>query len=338
MADKIFYSYIHDKETNVGKVDPAALSAYSDSIIFDLNKRTLWHQGKQFGNAYWGSSYGENFNDFINNNASGDFSHAEGSYTNATGKCSHAEGSHTLAFSNFSHTSGLGTVAYTDAETVVGRYNEPAYDHIFTVGSGTNDENRHTAFYIDENGIAYSTGNDIYVGTAEERKGIISYINTSYNTLLDSVKSYVANTNNEIISYVTDSYNTLYDSVNSYVNTTYNKLYSYTTKLTYSYGATSYDLLFTYATNVAYDLRNEASAYMNTTYELIDDCKAYITEEVAYIAENLTSLGDVAVKSYDVTKKYYLWVGLRSELPETRYANVIYIATDDPIQGEIYSR
>lgn len=111
MADKLFYSYIHDKSKNVGKIDPNVLSTYSDAVIFDLNKRTLWHQGKQFGNAYWGSSYGETFNDFINNGASGEFAHAEGTHNQAKGKASHAEGMNNEATGIASHVQGSSNKA-----------------------------------------------------------------------------------------------------------------------------------------------------------------------------------------------------------------------------------
>ena len=80
------------------------------------------------------TSQGEVFNDYENNYAEGQFSHAEGSQTIASGKinesgevietapsnsCTHAEGYRTSAFGNCSHSEGIGTLAeglYSHAE------------------------------------------------------------------------------------------------------------------------------------------------------------------------------------------------------------------------------
>ena len=54
---------------------------------------------------------GEVFNDYDNNTAVGNNSHAEGSQTKAVGNNSHAEGSQTKAVGNYSHAEGLRTNA-----------------------------------------------------------------------------------------------------------------------------------------------------------------------------------------------------------------------------------
>ena len=51
------------------------------------------------------------FNDYVNNVASGDYSHAEGWHTNATGGYSHAEGQYTLASGQNSHAEGQSCTA-----------------------------------------------------------------------------------------------------------------------------------------------------------------------------------------------------------------------------------
>ena len=51
---------------------------------------------------------GEIFNDYINNQANGAYSHAEGSNTNANGAYSHAEGEHSSASGYASHAEGSG--------------------------------------------------------------------------------------------------------------------------------------------------------------------------------------------------------------------------------------
>ena len=65
------------------------------------------------------SKNAEIFNNYVNNVASGNYSHAEGSSTSASGSSSHAEGSSTIASGNYSHAEGNGTRAsgnYSHAE------------------------------------------------------------------------------------------------------------------------------------------------------------------------------------------------------------------------------
>lgn len=58
--------------------------------------------------------YAEVFNNTITNIASGDYSHAEGSYNKATGYCSHAEGQGSEANGLASHAEGIGNTALAD--------------------------------------------------------------------------------------------------------------------------------------------------------------------------------------------------------------------------------
>lgn len=134
---KILYTYTHPANENTGELDVAMLSAYAESIVFDRNRRNIWHYGAQYGNAYWGSSYGESFNDFATNSATGDYSHAEGSETNASGNYSHAEGIRTIAsgegsssiggstraMGNYSHAEGIETAAEGEASHAEGAGN-----------------------------------------------------------------------------------------------------------------------------------------------------------------------------------------------------------------------
>lgn len=54
---------------------------------------------------------GEIFNDYVNNQASGEYSHAEGYKTTASGQSSHTEGMETQAISDYSHAEGQETQA-----------------------------------------------------------------------------------------------------------------------------------------------------------------------------------------------------------------------------------
>ena len=70
--------------------------------------------GTGIGMHYPGSVSGEVFNDYSNNIAEGNYSHAEGSRTIANGDYSHAEGYATLASGYCSHAEGSGTTSLGD--------------------------------------------------------------------------------------------------------------------------------------------------------------------------------------------------------------------------------
>ncbi len=126
MANKLFYSYFGSIDSR-GYVPASDMIAYYDSIIFDANNRTLWHNGMPFGNAYQGGIFSSVFNDYDNNFARGAYSATFGSHT----------------------------ITSSETEFAVGRYNETYEGNIFEVGIGTDEENRHNAFTIVENGNAY---------------------------------------------------------------------------------------------------------------------------------------------------------------------------------------
>ena len=84
--------------------------------------------------------------------ASGGFSHAEGSGTIASGTDAHAEGSSTTASGLWSHAEGLGTIANNEAEHASGQFNVSNEDTLFSVGDGTDFDNRHNAFEITKTG------------------------------------------------------------------------------------------------------------------------------------------------------------------------------------------
>ena len=67
--------------------------------------------GEKIPGAEEGSVGGEIFNDYTDNIASGEYSHAEGRGTTASGSISHAEGFYTIASGNASHSEGYGATA-----------------------------------------------------------------------------------------------------------------------------------------------------------------------------------------------------------------------------------
>ena len=148
-----FYSYHHNK----------------------IDKKTI--KGDFVGK--FGENSGEIFNNYVENKASGEYSHAEGSYTeatgnyshaegysaNATGEGSHAEGINTVASGVYSHAEGNGAIASGNYSHAQGKCNiedtENKYAHIVGNGSYVQRSNAHT---LDWNGNAWFSG-DIYVGS-----------------------------------------------------------------------------------------------------------------------------------------------------------------------------
>lgn len=100
---------------------------------FTLSYTYIMRPGKIVNNG------GEIFNDYHNNQASGQNSHAEGCYNNSFGEAS--------------HTSGMYNSAYSTAEAAFGKFNLSSNNtYIFTVGVGTSTSNRKNALTISNNG------------------------------------------------------------------------------------------------------------------------------------------------------------------------------------------
>lgn len=114
-----------------------------------------------------GNNFAEVFNDYANNSAFGDYSHAEGSNTIAFANYSHSEGNSTSANGIASHTEGTGTVAGSDNQHVQGRYNVSDNNDkfAFIIGNGTNANNRSNALAVGWDGKFYpnnsTTGIDL---------------------------------------------------------------------------------------------------------------------------------------------------------------------------------
>ena len=97
--------------------------------------------------------------------AIGSYSHAEGYNTRANGNCSHAEGNSSIANNYYSHAEGYYTRAYSITQHVEGKFNIPEetgkFQHI--VGNGPSDSQPSNMFARDWNGNEYLAGN-LYVG------------------------------------------------------------------------------------------------------------------------------------------------------------------------------
>jgi hypothetical protein len=114
--------------------------------------------------AYGNYSHVEGYSSY----AHGEGSHAEGIDSQAMGMYSHAEGENTTAHGRASHSEGVGTHAYGKNQHVQGRFNvsDPdtadRYAHI--VGNGEHNFAESNAHTLDWDGNAWFAG-DVYVGS-----------------------------------------------------------------------------------------------------------------------------------------------------------------------------
>lgn len=159
MANKLFYTYIHGTDyKNDSFVPSKMIYSYWDSLIFDVNHRTIWHQGMPFGNVYPGTlSYGEIFNDLQNNVAFGAYSHAEGYSTIAKSNYSHAEGYKTFVNGDNGHVEGNSSYSLGENSHAEGSfsYSKGINSHAEGDKSEAQGRNSHA-----EGFITYAIGED----------------------------------------------------------------------------------------------------------------------------------------------------------------------------------
>lgn len=84
------------------------------------------------------------------NIAYGQASHVEGYGNTAYGDFTHVQGSYSTAYGNSSFSSGIGIQSYSDGSANFGYWNVSKSNR-FTVGDGTDDDNRHNVFAISDN-------------------------------------------------------------------------------------------------------------------------------------------------------------------------------------------
>ena len=118
----------NDNLTNADQLSETLTDNTINALGIDASSRTIWINGQPYGNAYVNVKEGgtlekpiggEIFNDFENNIASGEYSHAEGHVTSATNANAHTEGAATTASGIASHSEGYystasGTVSHAE--------------------------------------------------------------------------------------------------------------------------------------------------------------------------------------------------------------------------------
>ncbi len=99
--------------------------------------------------------YSEIFNDYINNQALGAYSHVEGKSNMAKGAQAHVEGESNIANGNNTHISGYQNIANANNQFVCGLYNENKDNTLFEVGNGIAEtQERTNAFEVYQDGHA----------------------------------------------------------------------------------------------------------------------------------------------------------------------------------------
>ena len=211
MANKLFYTYIHgEKYKNDSFVPSKMIYSYWDSLIFDVNHRTIWHQGMPFGNAYPGTlSYGEIFNDLQNNIAFGAYSHAEGYSSYASGNHSHAEGFKTYVDGVNGHVEGNSSYSLGENSHAEGSfsYSRGINSHAEGNKSEAQGRNAHT-----EGFLTYAIGEDSH------SEGNNTYARANYSHSEGNITKIEVDAENSHV----EGYNTLIKAKNSHAegNTT----------------------------------------------------------------------------------------------------------------------
>ena len=203
MANKLFYTYIHGTDyKNDSFVPSKMIYSYWDSLIFDVNHRTIWHQGMPFGNVYPGTlSYGETFNDLQNNIALGAYSHAEGYSTYAKSNYSHAEGYKTFVDGVNGHVEGNSSYSLGENSHAEGSFSYSKGENSHAEGNKAESQGRNShaegflTYAIGED--SHAEGNNTYAKAkgshSEGNHTIVNGENShaeGYNTIISAKNSH----------------------------------------------------------------------------------------------------------------------------------------------------
>lgn len=124
--------------------------------------------------------------------ASGVRSHAEGHLTIASGEVSHAEGQQTQALSSCTHAEGRHTIASSPYQHVQGKFNveDPDYVYAHIVGNGTGTSARSNAHTLDWDGNAWFAGNVYVGGTSQDNATSLASVATMTAAEYEALETY----------------------------------------------------------------------------------------------------------------------------------------------------
>lgn len=162
----------------------------------DIELAKKYHSGIELGPDDY-LTYGEIFNDYENNKATGTYSHAEGQSTFAFNMNAHAEGYNTIAYGTNSHAEGCGSqtfgVTYVDGQHdnyKVGDHAHAEGYYTKAVGTASHTEGYYTTTYVSGNdpGIMYygeyahaEGAFTVAYGEAAHAEGYNTYARASYS-------------------------------------------------------------------------------------------------------------------------------------------------------------
>lgn len=165
-------------------------------IIHKIDEKYLPEsKGANIGMA--GSGQGaEIFNNYDDNTASGQYSHAEGQSTTASGNDSHAEGSDTIAYGNHSHAEGNLTTANGIAAHVEGQCGVASGDNshaegyeTYAKGGNSHSEGRDTH----ANGLCSHAEGDGTIAAGERQ-----HVQGKYN-ISDTISAHIVGNGTDIV-------------------------------------------------------------------------------------------------------------------------------------------
>lgn len=205
-----FYGYVfHNRQTNL-TVDFARPTMLTNIGWVDKDSRiigyTFWPAvgsiskiktlDKTTCDNVFINTTGEIFNDYVNNEASGTYAHAEGYMSNASGNVSHAEGFNTYAEGNYAHSEGVSTHASGDYSHASGYNAIASGSYSFAHGDSVKAEGIYsTAFgfyavasgsgsFANAGGYKIINGKKYYTwaaGTGSHAEGIATYAGGDYS-------------------------------------------------------------------------------------------------------------------------------------------------------------
>lgn len=136
-GDMTNVAYYGQEETSVPQPDVITVDRATADGLGNVIPDTYVKKSDTVGQKYPNSTKGEIFNDYTNNKASGDYSHAEGGSNTASGAYSHAEGRGTTASGDESHAEGIGAEARGEASHSEGYLTISGGNHSHAEGEET---------------------------------------------------------------------------------------------------------------------------------------------------------------------------------------------------------
>lgn len=208
LVSDLVYNLPIASNTTLGgvKIDNDSITIDGDGVISGI--------GQQYYDS--ATAKGEIFNDYTNNVASGEYSHAEGYKTNAQGDYSHAE--------------GIGTIAYGNNQHVQGKYNitsDDPNDYAFIIGNGESDKKRSNALTVDWDGVVTANKfvvNSTAIKTITANEELKPYNIYNLGELTDNITFTLPNTGSayQLIKLTFAIPETVYTVTTTSTNTTYN--------------------------------------------------------------------------------------------------------------------